>query len=110
MIVTKRTNIKEVIDELVDKLGSGVQVLEYKNYYGRVKYKGCLINVRNFSPDMIALKSFQVIYDGDFSDEEINKYIKKMTKSVDPNKTPEYLSLNDFYIRNGVATSKKVVA
>ena len=109
MIVTKRTNIKEVIDELVEKLGDEVQVLEYKNYYGRVKYKGCLINIRNFRPDMISLKSFQIIYDGDFSEEEINKYIKKMAKSVDQNKTPEYLSLNDFYIRNGV-TSEKVVA
>jgi len=109
MIVTKRTNIKEVIDELVEKLGDEVQVLEYKNYYGRVKYKGCLINIRNFRPDMISLKSFQIIYDGDFSEEEINKYIKKMAKSVDTNKTPEYLSLNDFYIRNGV-TSEKVVA
>ena len=109
MIVTKITNIKEVIDELVEKLGDSVEILEYKNYYGRVKYKGCLINIRNFSPDMIALKSFQVIYDGDFSEEEINKYIKKMAKSVDQNKTPEYLSLNDFYRINGV-TSEKVVA
>jgi hypothetical protein len=109
MIVTKRTNIKEVIDELVEKLGSRVEVLEYKNYYGRVKYKGCLINIRNFRPNMISLKSFQVVYDGDFTEEEINKYISKMAKSVDPNKNPEYITLDEFYKSNGVA-SEKVVA
>ena len=58
MIVTKRINIKEVIDELVKRLGTGVEVFEYKSYYGLVKYKGCLIDIRNFSTDMIALKSF----------------------------------------------------
>lgn len=100
MIVTKRINIKEVIDELVKKLGKSVEIIDYKNYYGLVKYKERIIHIHNFSPDMIALKGFQVIYDGNFSNEEIDKYIKKMAKSVNPNKTPEYISLDEFYIRN----------
>lgn len=103
MILTKRKDIKELINEIVSKLDCDVKVND--SYYGRFIYNGRLIEIHKWRHDIGSLKGSEIIYDGDFSDEEMDKYFKRLGVKIG-NRNPVHMTLNEFYINKGVISEE----